>query len=201
MVIRVKTLKMTFFFLPNQHPLTLETLPDGRFYPKDWSYIVQVPHCCAPGWCEYTGDFTNEGHSWTNPISGQVHTTHPLGFTVNSDNSFFEGFYEITPIEGLTFGEGEAWCPDTNTKIHIEKTDPMSIWNPFFQLYDQPCDRNIDECHLNRIKYDFVNQSIHEIFEKNMDLFTNVYCQCCICNRCHKIHEFTCGDSIPTSDL
>lgn len=179
---------MTFFFLPKQHPRTLEDLPNGRFYTNYWDYIVPVPHGCAPVWYEYTGDWTDEGHSWTNQMSDQVHTTHPLYFTVNSDNSFFEGFYEITPIEGLTFGEGEAWCPDTNQKIHIEKMDVRSIWNPFFQRYGQYCDRDTYGCNPHRIKYDYENDSFDEIFTDNMDQFFEVYCVCCCCKYCNKIH-------------
>ena len=177
-----------FFYLPNQHPLTLETLPDGRFYPKDWSYIVDVPHGCAPVWCAYSGDLTDESHSWTNPISGKVYETHPLGLTT-CDTSFFEGFYEIIAIEGLTFGEGEAWCPDTNQKIRVEKTEPRSIWNPFFKRYDPPCHR----CNPRRIKYDFVNESFHEIFLDHMTIFYEVYCACCSCDYCSKIHIGTCA--------
>ena len=121
-----------FFYLQKQHPQTLESLPNGRFYTKDNSNIVQVPHGCAPVWCPYNGD-SSDDHYWTNPISGRVHETHPLGLTT-SDSSFFEGFYEITAIEGLTFSEGEAWDPDKNSKIPVEKTDPRSIWNPFFHV-------------------------------------------------------------------
>jgi len=193
---------MPFIFLSEQHPLTPKELIDGLFCTKDWSrsYIVKVPHGCAPVWCEYNGDYTDKGHSWTNPISGQVHTTHPLGLT-ERNGSFFDEFYEIATIEGLTFGEGEAWDPDTNSKFSVEKTDPLYIWNPFFQRYDPPCDNNYRYCEPFRIKYDFANESFDEIFEKNMKLFTNVYCQCCICNSCRKIHTYDCvGNSIRTSD-
>ena len=177
---------MTFFFLPKQHPQTLESLPDGQFYTEYWSqsYTVKVPHGCAPVWCEYTGDWTNEGHSWKNPISGQDHTIHPL-FLTTSDGSFFEGFYEITTIEGLTFGEGEAWCPATNSKIPVEKTDQRSIWNPFFQRYDPPC-----KCgELHRINYDFENNTYHVLFDEIMNEFEKVYCAGCFrCEFCHEIH-------------
>ena len=185
---------MTFFYLPEQHPLTPKSLPDGLFYTKDQSqsYTVKVPHACAPVWCAYTGDWTNEGHSWTNPISGKVYETHPLSLTT-SDDSFFKGFYEITPIEGLTFGEGEAWCPDTNQKILVEKTDQRLLWNPFFQRYDPPCDRDIDTCHPNRIKYDFTNDSFHDTFADDMTIFYEVYCACCRCEHCSTIHIGTCA--------
>ena len=166
---------MTFFFLPEQHPLTLEVLPDGRFYTKGDFYIVKVPYGCAPGWCEYTGDWADGSHSWKNPISHQVHDTHPLGLTTN-DSSFTDGFYEITEIKGLTFGEGEAWCPDTNSKIPVEKTDPRSIWNPFFQRYDPPCD-----CFRSgkvKKKMDRGSYMHFNIFIQCRPLFFDVYCNC-----------------------
>lgn len=173
---------MTFFFLPEQHHLTLEVLPDGQFYTRDWSqsYTVQVPYRCAPVWCEYTGDWTDEGHSWTNPISGQVRETHPLGLTI-SDSSFYDGFYEITTIKGLTFEEGESWCPDTSAKIHVEKTDARSIWNPFFQRYDQSCNKHFSckgvkkemESSSDRGSYLYL-----DMFTLRRALFLNVYCEC-----------------------
>ena len=179
-----------FFYLPKQHPLTLDSLPDGRFYERDNSNIVQVHHSCAPVWCEYTGDWADGSHSWTNPISRQVHDTHPLGLKFIENNSFTDGFYEITAIEGLTFGEGEAWCPNTNSKISLEKTDPWSIWNPFFQRYDPPCHR----CIERRIQYDYVNESFHKIFldDDIMNIFYEVYCECCSCEYCSEIHIGTC---------
>jgi hypothetical protein len=177
-----KNTVMTFFFLPKQHPLTLKDLPDGLFYTKDWvqSSIVQIPPRCAPVWCAYTGDWTDGGHSWTNPISGRVYETHPLGLT-KQDGSFFDGFYEITAIEGLTFKVGEAWCSDTNQKIRVEKTDVRSIWNPFFQRYDPPCD-----CWLNRgkVKKEISSSSdrgsymYFDKFTQCPHLFFDVYCNC-----------------------
>ena len=180
---------MTFFFLQQQHHLTLDSLPDGRFYERDNSNIVQVHHSCAPVWCEYTGDWADGSHSWTNPISRQVHDTHPLGLKFIENNSFTDGFYEITEIKGLTFGEGEAWCPDTNSKIPVEKTDPRSIWNPFFQRYDPPC-----KCgQAHGTNYDFMNESFHEIFlDDIMTIFYEVYCKCCSCEFCSEIHIGTC---------
>jgi len=173
---------MTFFFLPKQHPLTLDSLPDGRYYTKDdWaSFIVKVPNDCAPVWCEYNGDWTNEGHYWENPISGRVHTTHPLGLTT-SDSSFFDGFYEITAIEGRTFSEGEAWDPDKNSKIPVEKTDPRSIWNPFFQRYDQSCNKHFS---CKGVKKEMESSSdcgrylYLDMFTECRELFFEVYCQC-----------------------
>jgi hypothetical protein len=170
---------MTFFFLPKQHPLTLKTLPDCRYYTKDSSgFDTQVPYGCAPVWCEYTGDLID--HSWTNPMSGRVHETHPLGLTIR-DSSFTDGFYEITAIEGLTFGEGEAWCPDTNQKIHVEKTDQQSIWNPFFQRYDPPCENSWQckgvkkemESSSGRRSYLYLDR-----FTQCKHLFVEVYCKC-----------------------
>jgi hypothetical protein len=172
---------MTFFYLLEQHPQTLERLPDGLFYTKDWSqsYIVPVPYRCAPVWCEYTGDFTNEGHSWTNRISGRVHTTHPLGLK-ELDGSFFDGFYEITQIEGLTFDEEEAWCPNINQKIHVEKTDSKSIWNPFFQRYDRRC----NNLNCNKVKIEMESSPDRgsylylDMFTQCPHLFSDVYCVC-----------------------
>jgi hypothetical protein len=174
-LLEVKTLKMTFIFLPKQHPQTLASLPDGKFYTKDWlrSFIVQVPNGCVPVWCEYTGNWID--HSWKNPISGHVYEKHPLGLPES------DGFYEISEIEGLTFGEGEAWCPDTNTKIHIEKTDPMSIWNPFFQQYDPRCNKHFSckgvqkemESSSGRGSYLYL-----DIFTNCRHLFLDVYCGC-----------------------
>ncbi len=173
---------MTFFFLPKQHPQTLESLPDGQFYTKDQpqSYTVKVPHFCVPVWCEYVGDWTNEGHSWKNPISGQDHTTHPLRLTT-SNGSFFEGFYEITPIKDLTFGEGKAWCPDTNSKISVEKTDKSLLWNPFFQRYDPPCNKDF---RCKGVQKEMESSSdcgsylYLDMFTQCRDLFFKVYCNC-----------------------
>jgi hypothetical protein len=172
---------MTFFFLPKQYPLRLESLPDGLFYIKDdmAPFIVQVPPGCAPVWCEYSGDLS-EYHSWTNLISGQVRETHPLGLTI-SDSSFFEGFYEITAIEGLTFEEGEAWCQDTNQKIPVKKTDPQSIWNPFFQRYNQSCNKYF---FCKGVKKEMKPSSdcgkylYLDMFTECRELFFEVYCKC-----------------------
>lgn len=164
-----------FFYLPKQHPQTLESLPHGRFYTKDNSNIVQVPHGCAPVWCPYNGD-SSDDHYWTNPISGRVHETHPLGLMFMMDDSFTGGFYEITQIEGLTFGEGEVWCSDTNQKIRVEKTDVRSIWNPFFQRYDPPCDcfrSGKVKKEMDRGSYMHFN-----IFIQCRPLFFDVYCNC-----------------------
>ncbi len=170
---------MKSFFLSKQHHLRLDSLPDGRYYTKNHDFIVQFPHNCAPVWCEYTGDWTD--HSWENPISGQVHTTHPLGFTVNSDNSFFDGFYEITEIKGLTFREGEAWDPDNNSKITVEKTDPLSIWNPFFQRYDPPCNKHFSCKGIQKEMESFSDCGSYLYFDKFTqcrNLFFDVYCNC-----------------------
>lgn len=190
-MLRVKTLKMTFFFLPKQHPLNLESLPDSRFYTKDHDCIVQVPNGCAPVWCAFKYDYIKKKDYWENPISGHVHQTHPLGLT-DETTSFFDGFYEITPIKGLTFVEGESWCPDTNQKIHVEKTDARSVWNPFFQRYDPPCDRDTDFCDSGGINYDLFKESFHRLLDFNMKTFYAVYCKCCKCPHCSEIHEGSC---------
>jgi hypothetical protein len=92
-------------YLPEEHPFTLDQLEFGPFYPVNYLLTVVVPHGCAPVLCEYTGDWSPEGHAWTNPISRQIYTKHPLNFTI-SGGSFYENLYEVTQIEGLTFGEG-----------------------------------------------------------------------------------------------
>jgi len=166
---------MTFFFLPKQHPLTQKKLPDGVFYPIDNSSVVNVPHHCAPVKCIYSGDFF-ENHSWKNTFTNQVfENNHPLNLEV-SDSTFYDGFYEITKIKCLTFGEGEAWCPKTNLKIRVEKTDVRSIWNPFFQRYDPQCDcfrsgKVKKEMDRGRCMY-------FDKFTQCPHLFFNVYCNC-----------------------
>lgn len=175
-------------YLSKEHPVRLDQLKVGPFYQVNCLSTVVVPYSCAPVWCEYTGDWIGpEGDSWTNPITGQIHTTHPLDFT-RRNGSFYEGFWEVTQIEGLTLGEGEAWDPDTNKKVRIEKIVPTSVWNPFFQRYDPPCN-----CDPQRIKYDHLNESFHIYFLGNQtDIFFNVYCTCCRCDDCESIHIGSC---------
>jgi hypothetical protein len=195
------SIMFSIIYLPEQHPLKLDTLTNGRFYSKDCSYAVQVPHSCAHVWCPYNGDYTNEGHSWTNPISGHVYKTHPLGGLTNRDSSFYEGFYEITSIKDLTFLEGEAWCSETNQKIRVEKTDARSVWNPLFQRYDPPCESNTPICDSSpKVRYDpsvsnitFCGRSLDQLFNDNMEEFLKVFCKCCICERCTKIHDYSCA--------
>jgi len=178
-----------YLYLPKPHLLKMEDLLDGRFYIKDQllGSTLPVPNDCAPVFCEY--DWTDEGHSWKNPISGTVYTTHPLSLT-EPDCFFFDGFYEITKIdEGLTFREGEAWCPDTNQKVHVEKTDPTSIWNPFFQRYDEQCNRHTEDCDPLRIEYNSETEDFHRSFNGDMTQFLNVYCRCSICQYCNRVHE------------
>jgi hypothetical protein len=178
---------MTFIYLPNQHPQTLKSLSNGLFYPKDWSYTVDVPYRCAPVWCAYSGDFTDESHSWTNLTSGQVYKTHPLGLTT-CDSSFYGGFYEITAIKDLTFEEGESWCPDTSAKIRVEKTDARSIWNPFFQRYDQSC-----HCipNNNKVEKRISNWGsvmyFDDTFRQCRELFFSIYCDCGMQNNEHQL--------------
>jgi hypothetical protein len=177
-------------YLPEKHPFTLDQLEFGPFYPVNYSSTVEVPHGYAPVLCEYTGDWSPEGHAWTNPISGQIYTKHPLNFPMGG-SSFYETLYEVTKIEGLTFGEGEAWDPDTNEKVRIEKIVPTSVWNPFFQRYDPPCN-----CDPQRIEYDYVNDSFHIYFLGNQkDMFFNIYCTCCRCDDCKSIHIGSCIES------
>jgi hypothetical protein len=191
-LLKVKNAEMTFFYLQTQNSITLSTLPHGRYYTKEQvdSGVYPVPFRSVPCWCSYIGNYVDV-HNWTNSMSNQIYVKHPLGLTV-ADNSFLEGFYEITETEGLTFGEGEAWCPDTNQKIRVKKTDVRSIWNPYFQKYDQPCDRNEHDCELHRIKYDFSKNSFHEFFSDDIEEFFTYYCRCCRCQNCLQIHLWDC---------
>ena len=205
-----KNTKMIFFFLQKQHPLKRKDL-DSRFYTKSCSITVLVPYGYAPVSCAYTGDWTNEGHSWRNPISWKFYTTHPLGLT-ETDGSFFEDFYELTKINALIgkkgrenwiFRKGERWSPETNEiSFPFIFPDLKLVWNPFYQRYDPPCNRNEHDCDvIPKIKCD-TRESVHEIFEKDIDLFTTVYCPCCICKRCHNVHEWDCdNDSSRTMEL
>lgn len=175
---------MTFFFLPQQHYLTLETLPDGRFFPENqlfWGY--QIPYYCVLSLCQYTGDWDKD-HSWKNKTTNKVYETiHPLGLEYKGafSSSFTDDFYEIIKIEGLTFGEGEALCPKTFQKIRVEKPNPRFIWNPFLQRWDPPCD-----CWLNsgKIKKEMSSSSgrgSYMHFDRFVDcenLFFAVYCSC-----------------------
>lgn len=202
---------MIFFFLQKQHPLTRKDL-DSRFYTKSCSITVIVPYSYAPVSCEYIGDRKNKSHSWRNPISGNFYTTHPLGLT-ETDGSFFEDFYELTKINALIgkkgrenwiFRKGERWSPETNEiSFPFIFSDPKLVWNPFSQRYDPPCNRNEHDCDvlIPKIAYD-THESVHEIFEEDIGLLTEVYCPCCICRTCHKIHEWDCvGYSSHTSEL
>jgi hypothetical protein len=183
---------MTFFYLQQPTRITVSTLRHGRYYTKDQvdSGVYPVPFRSVPYWYEYTGNY-DDVHNWKNPMSSQIYEKHPLGLTV-ADNSFFDGFYEIIETEGLTFGEGEAWCLKTNQPVRVEKTEPMSVWNPFFQKYDQPCDRNERDCELHRIKYDFSKNSFHEFFSDDIEEFFTYYCRCCRCQNCLEIHLWDC---------
>jgi hypothetical protein len=178
---------MLFIFLPEQNhrlrktlpPLTRETLPDGVFYPIDDSsaVIVLVPHGCAPVKCFYSGD-RFENHSWTNPVTGQFfEDNHPSNLEV-SDGTFYDSFYEITKIKCLTFGEEEAWCSDTNQKIRVEKTNVRSIWNPFFQRYDQQCDCLCFRIGKVKKEMDRGSYMYFDKFTHSPELFFDVYCNC-----------------------
>ncbi len=178
---------MTFFFLTEQHFMTLENLPDGRYYTKYLvdQFVYQVPHGCAPVWCSYSGDWHD--HSWTNTFTNQVfENNNPLGLTTK-DTSFYEGFYEITTIDGLTFREGEAWCLDTNEKIHVDKIDPKSIWNPFFQRYDPACSNCSSGKAIKEMSSssDFGSYLYLDMFIQCQELFFDVYCNCGLHNGYH----------------
>ncbi len=118
-------------------------------------------------------------------MSGRVHKTHPLGLTTK-DTSFYEGFYEITTIDGLTFREGEAWCPDTNAKIHVDKIDPKSIWNPFLQRYDPACNCSSGKVIKEMSSSSDIGRYLYlDMFNQCKELFFDVYCICGLRNGCH----------------
>lgn len=190
---------MTFIFLPREHHLTRrEGLPDGRYYTKDQlPSSILVPYAYVPVWCPYTD---NEDHvSWRNPITAETYKTHPLGLT-EKDTAFFDGFYELTRFNDdlstelknekqWTFGEGMAWCFETNALDVVRKTDPTSIWNPFFQRYDKQCRLHTEDCEPLRIEYDSKNEDFHSSFNGDMTQFLKVYCPCVICKFCNRVHE------------
>ncbi len=200
-----KNAEMTFFFLPKQHPLTRSKgLAIDQYYTKDQliGSRIPVPYGYVPVWCQsyyFTGsDF------WRNPLTNYTYNDHPLGLT-ERETGYSDGFYEMTSIieieefNGLstelnkgqqwTFREGHAWCFETNTVIVVEKTDPTSIWNPFFQRYDKQCCRTPDSCEPLRIEYDSEKEDFHSSFNGDMTQFLGVYCRCTICQYCDKVHE------------
>lgn len=167
-----------------------------------------IPYGYALVLITYSG--TENGHAWKNPYRSKNYQMHPMGLE-ETDEHFFEDFYELTKIKALIgqpgrekwfFREGEAWSMETYTmSFPIVKSDPESVWNFFEQRYDQPCDNDTWECDISpRVSYGalvsdirFLGNSLHEIFADDMTLFFQVYCKCCICEQCHKIHDYSCN--------
>lgn len=210
---------MPIFFLPstikkrdiyrllNQFPrfLTIaEFIGSSHLMPYGYALVLIT----------YSG--TEKGHAWKNPYRRKEYNEHPLGLK-DTDGSFFEDFYELTKIKALIdkpgrekwlFREGETWSVETYTmSFPIMKSDPNSVWNFLEQRYDQPCDNDTWECDISpRVSYGalvsdirFLGNSLHEIFADDMTLFFKVYCKCCICEQCHKIHDYSCNMDAATS--
>jgi hypothetical protein len=213
---------MQVIYLPNKLKTTQGTIPLGtipRYYTiREFEGSVHpVPYGYVPVRCQYTGNLTGRGHRWKNPYHKESYKRHPLG-VVNTpnDNSFYEDFIELTNMKDLLyptgrekwfFHEGESWCIQTNKRVQVEKTDPRLVWNPFFQRYDEPCDNNKWNCASSpRVCYGssvsdvrILGNSLHELLENDMTTFLQVYCTCCICERCRKIHDYSCDMDAATS--
>jgi hypothetical protein len=187
-----------FFYLPEQHHHILKTFPHGQFYTMDNSGTIPIPFGCAPVFCRSIGDWTDDDRTWVNPFTLNTYTIHPLNVTIKDASFFDEGFYEITPIEGLTFDEGEAWNPnkgERGEKIRVEKTDPNSIWDPYFKRYSPPCQNKIHKNRPNRIKY-HPDDGHHALMCPDVlmcpecrALFVETYCRCNLCNICSVFHQ------------
>jgi hypothetical protein len=208
---------MTIFFLPRIKGMN-RNLKVPIFYTNHdlVCETILIPYGYALVRCEYTGDYTEEGHRWKNPYHPKEYKNHPLGLK-DGDNNFYEDFYEITKIKALLscparktwlFREGEVWSIETNTKsFPIVKTDPNSVWNFLEQRYDQPCNNNGWSCDISpRVSYSalvsdirFLGNSLHEIFAEDMTLFFQVYCKCCTCERCRTIHDYSCTMTYPAT--
>jgi hypothetical protein len=180
---------MPFFYLKNERDLP----PECRFYTQDTvdqsslSIPIIVTLYNVPVFLEYTGDYIDE-HSWTNLLSGECFFKHPLELTI-CDRTFLDGFYEIMKFGVMEFDEGDVWNPKTCQKEHVSKPGRDYVWNSICQCYEQQC----NECYSGRIKYDFVNHKIDSYFiSKEMHLFFEVYCKCCVCEHCNEIHTFSC---------
>lgn len=206
---------MTIIFLPKTKDRNLKV---QIFYTKRdlVGETILIPYGCGLVRCEYTGDDTEEGHRWKNQYHPKEYNKHPLDLK-DGDDCFYEDFYEITKINALLsclarktwlFLEGEVWSIEENTMLlPIVKTDPRLVWNPFFQRYDEPCDNNKWSCESSpRVCYGssvsdirILGNSLDEIFADDMTLFFQVYCKCCICERCKKIHDYSCDMDAATS--
>ena len=154
----------------------------------------------------YSRDKKTNSHSWINPYRSKPYKYHRMGLKEEIDPSFFEDFYELTKIKALIerprrekwlFLEGEVWrVEESGMSFRIMKTDLRSVWNPFFQRYDEPCPEDNYECVRNRIHYNFMEHNIHEMFKDNMSLFFEVYCPCSRCNHCNDFHLGTCAEMV-----
>jgi len=167
-----------FYFKEGQSRINLETLQDGRYYTEKSlleNYLINIPHKCEPVWCPFTWDYELEEDKWLNPVSGREYYEHPLGLT-NGDGPFYEGFYEITYIEDLTFEEGDIWNHKTNKKDRVENPNIQTcIWNSFRRCYEPRC----DECFEDRIKHNPIEDTYHTNFTPDeMHLYFEVYCRC-----------------------
>jgi len=180
------------FFLKEGQKLSMENLPDGPFFSQRNEHnIIICPKKCRLVRCEYDGDYDKD-HQWKNPISGKIHRgEHPCGEKFG--DTYFEWFYEITPIEGLTFEEGDVWNHETNTTVRVEKPGRTSVWNSFRQRWEPEC----TDCLSSRIKYDLLNENFYFYFPSGeLHFFLEVYCNCCVCPHCKYIHESTCSSAL-----
>jgi hypothetical protein len=176
------------YFLRKGQGLSMKNLPNGPFFSQRNEHdIIQNPYECRLVRCNNTGDYDEP--KWTNPISGKIHRgEHPCGEKFG--DTHFEWFYEITPIEGLTFEEGDVWDHETNTTVRVEKPERTSVWNSFRQRWEPQC----TDCLSSRIKYDFSNENFDSYFpSEELHFFFEVYCKCCVCKHCDIIHTYTCS--------
>ena len=163
--------------------LSMENLPVDPFFTLGSAHdLIRIPPGCGLVRCDY--DYENE--QWKNPISGKIYHEYPCGEKIG--NTYFECFYEITPIED-PFEEGYKWNHETNTMERVEKPGRTNIWNSFRQRWEPEC----TECCSSRIKYDFSNEDFDSFFPSGeLHFFLEVYCNCCVCAHCGIIHTYTC---------
>lgn len=172
------------FSLRKDQAFSMENLPDGPFFTLISAHdIILLPPGCGLVKCDY--DYETE--QWKNTISGKIHPEHPCGEKFG--DTYFEFFYEITPIED-TFEVEDVWDHETNTIVHVDKPERTSVWNSFRQRYEPEC----TDCLSSRIKYDFFNEKFDKYFSRDeLHFFFEVYCNCCRCVHCGIIHTYTCS--------
>jgi hypothetical protein len=214
-----KNAEMTFFFLPS----TIKETDIFRLGIRICRFLSiaeflgsthLIPYGYAPVLITYS--CTEKGHAWKNPYRSKNYQTHPMGLE-ETDEHFFEDFYELTKIKALIgqparkkwlFREGEVWSMETYTmSCPIDKPNPESVWNFFEQRYEQPCDDDKPICDYSpKMRYSpsvsnvtFCGRSLHELFENDMKEFLEVFCKCCVCERCKKIHDYSCNMNEATS--